>query len=260
MQKNATVPTDLESLYSDDYYSGQSDYSYRDERKSEEYHDIVWQARLKTIAKTHRPPGSFLDIGCSFGGFVDAASRFGYRAVGLDLSSFAVEEGRRLGRDLRQGELSLNKFGRNQFDVITMIEVMEHLPDPLTAIQCICRWLKPGGLLVIQTANFLGRQAIREGQNYHYYLPGHLHYYSSRNLSTFLGNNGFVDFHLYRGVDFGLLPKLKKMRGQWKAEKGSKVPLGRLAATSMYHLKSRIAWRDFALTSSMVLYARKGAL
>lgn len=267
-QANLPPPHDLALLYDRGYYEGTAAFSYEDERKSEAAHDHVWQARLRTIARHVPPPADFLDVGCSFGGFVDAARRAGYRSSGLDISQFAVSEGVRMGRNLHHATLDQAPFPDASFDVITLIEVLEHLADPRSTMQQLARLLRPGGLLVVQTANFLGWQARSAAASYHYYLPGHLFYYSTRNLELLLQQNGFGTIRFYRGVDFGLLPKLRKMRSGFGRQgnrdangmgKGTKLSeYRRIWGASLYHLKSKVAFGHFALTSSMVCYARKG--
>ena len=251
LERRAAFPADVSEFYDADYYEGRAEYSYRDERKKTRYDDYVFRARLKNIARFTAPPADFLDVGCAFGSFVAAAGRAGYRARGLDVSPYAVEEGRSRGLDLRRGELSPGVYPPGSFDVATLIEVLEHLPDPETALGTLAEILRPGGLLVLQTANYAGLQARRAGADYHYYLPGHLFYYSAANLRALLARHGFTRAILYRPVDFGLLPKLLKSRGDFQ------TPLDylRWARIAWYHMKGKIAWRDFALTSSMVLYA-----
>ncbi len=51
--------------------------------------------------------------------------------------------------------------------------MIEHLSYPEKVFEKLGKILKPGGLLLIQTANFEGWQAINAGADYHYYLPGH---------------------------------------------------------------------------------------
>lgn len=255
LQRQASLPSpeSLAAFYERGYYDGTASFSYQDERLSEPFHDIVWRARLRTIARQIPPPADFLDAGCSFGGLVASAERSGYRAKGIDLSAFAVEEGRKQNRDLYCATLEQNPFQPESFDIITMIEVIEHLPDPISAIRAIQKMLRKNGLLVIQTANFLGLQAKRSGAAYHYYLPGHLFYFSTNNLRRLLENEGFDRIRFFHGTDFGLLPKLRKMRGGFH----SLSDYLRWIPVSVYHLKSKFAVRDFAWTSSMVCYARR---
>ncbi|HOF14792.1 MAG TPA: hypothetical protein PLN01_10765, partial [Spirochaetota bacterium] len=75
------------SLYDEGYYTGSSDYSYYDERKTERYSQYVWNARLQTIHNYVRG-GNFLDVGCSFGGFLHAASQL-YTPYGIEPSAYS---------------------------------------------------------------------------------------------------------------------------------------------------------------------------
>ena len=247
----ANPASNQEALYQEEYYTQKANYSYRDERKSWHFDNYVWQARLRNIARFIPAPANFLDVGCAFGGFVAAAQQAGYQAQGLDISEYAIAHAKKQGLPIQQGDLSNNTLADESFDVITMIEVLEHLPEPQKVLKHITRLLRPGGLALIQTANFLGWQARWAGKNYHYYLPGHLYYYSTNNLRQLFSDWGFGYFHFYHGVDFGLLPKLKKSRGNFHSMKDYLQWL-RIA---YYHNISRIAYKDFALSSSMVMYA-----
>jgi 2-polyprenyl-3-methyl-5-hydroxy-6-metoxy-1,4-benzoquinol methylase len=149
--------------------------------------------------------------------------------------------------------LRLPPFEDNFFSVISMIEVIEHLKNPKTISKYIYDKLKIGGVAVIQTADLSAHQAVRAGNSYHYYLPGHLSYYSESNLKTLFHAAGFKKIHFYRPVDFGLLAKLKKMRGSFTTASDYL----RMIPTSMYHFKGYLRWRKVPLTSSMVMYAQK---
>ena len=250
-QMQANPPSDPENLYREEYYTGAAEYAYRDERDRRHFDDFVHRARLATIARAVPPPADFLDVGCAFGSLVRAAGERGYRARGLDVSGYAVSEGIRQGLDIMQGDLESAPIEDASIDVLTMIEVLEHLPRPEATFAALGRVVRPGGIVVIQTANFLGRQARAGGANYHYYLPGHLYYYSTRTLRAFLNRNGFSRIRVHRPVDFGLVPKLQKSRGDFTQA----LHYLRWARMTWYHLLGKIAWGDFALTSSMTVYA-----
>ncbi|HPI23001.1 MAG TPA: class I SAM-dependent methyltransferase [Spirochaetota bacterium] len=242
----------LASFYDKGYYTASAEYAYCDERAAERHARHVWNARLKTIRR-HVSDGALLDVGCAFGGFLKAAqSRF--RPYGIEISPYAAGECRRwLGDALHQGTLADHPFPSGYFSVITMIEVIEHLADPVFAIEECHRLLRPGGLLVLQTANFDARQARRIRERYAYFLPGHVSYFTKRNLSDALRRAGFSRIVAYQPVDFGLLPKLLKSRGGFRSIADYRAWF-RIA---WYHLQSTVRWNDFALTSSMVLYAIK---
>lgn len=240
------------TLYNESYYTGKADYTYVDERELLPFFAHVWDARLKTIQK-YKPSGHFLDIGSSFGGFLTRARVFGFSVQGVEVSDFASNYARTQGIPTFTGDLISAKFPSASFDVITLIEVIEHLENPVEIFKELGRILKPGGLLVLQTANFEGWQAIEAGESYHYYLPGHLFYYSHSNLVAILSQNGFSAFRPFFGVDFPLLAKLKKARGSFK--KGRDYL--RWLRISYYHFLSLLKKDGKPRTSSYVLYAFK---
>ncbi len=251
LQRQNDIPSDPAHLYDENYYTGDTGYTYRDERKKIEFDNYVWKARLNKIAEFVPPPADFLDIGCAFGGFLQAAGDAGYRAQGLDISQYAVDECRKRGLDVRKGQIAPGVFKNSSLDVVTMVEVFEHLTDPESAMTALRDIIRPGGLLLIQTANFSGLQAAFAGADYNYYLAGHFYYYSTVNLRLLFKKFGFSRIHFYRGVDFGLLPKLQKSRGDFQSWKDYL----RWFRIAWYHMKSKIALGDFALTSSMTAYA-----
>lgn len=240
---------ELANFYSEEYYKGGANYTYKDERQTEYYDSYVWRARIRNIKK-FRKGGNFLDVGSSFGGFLNCAKQFGFNPYGVELSEYSASYCKKRGIKVFQGNFIDSDYPNDFFQVITMIEVLEHLNKPDLVFAKCSSLLKDGGLLVIQTANFEGKQAIQSGSNYHYYLPGHLYYYSLSNLKTFLSKAGFGNFIYYSGVDFPLYAKLLKSRGSFR-KLSDYLKWFRIA---YYHWKSTLLPGS---TSSMVLYAFK---
>ena len=71
----------------------------------------------------------------------------GYEAVGVDLSTYAIRMGKG-GLNLIVGDAQKLPFGSESFDLITCFETLEHLPNPLDALDHIATCLKPKGVLV----------------------------------------------------------------------------------------------------------------
>lgn len=261
-----------DDYYQEDYYSGKASFAYYDGRKMFKVDSIVHKARLASIKKFLEEIGNintlnnkihFLDVGCAFGSFVRSCAGLG-PAYGLDVSRYSVSAGNDwLGREeifnfrgLKVGSLTHlpNSFTslRNFFSVITLIEVAEHLYNPRAHFESAYRLLGNKGVLVIQTANFSGWQAMNSGIDYHYLLPGHLTCYSSGGLIKMLKEIGFTHFKEHIPVDFSLWAKLKKAGHRWKW-----LNLWRMMRISVYHLKSKLRKKGRPLTSSWVLYAVK---
>lgn len=239
-------------LYSKDYYQGKADYTYIDERDNKKFAMYVWKARIRNMQKFVHA-GKFLDIGSSFGGFLESAREAGFQVQGVEISEYASRYANENGIPTFNGSLMEAKFPNDHFNVITMVEVIEHIENPSHFFKELTRILKPGGLLLLQTANFDGWQAKTEGSNYHYYMPGHVYYYSDTILKKILTNLGFSRFVSYFGVDFPLYAKLQKSRGSFENWKDY-LQWFRI---SYYHFRSKWKSNGTPITSSYVLYAFK---
>jgi 2-polyprenyl-3-methyl-5-hydroxy-6-metoxy-1,4-benzoquinol methylase len=239
-------------FYDEKYFRGGAGYSYYDEREAARFARHVWKKRVEVLRR-RAGGGNLLDIGCSFGGFLDAASAH-FTPYGIELSEYAGRHAKqRFGERIHIGTILDHPFDAGAFSAVTMIEVLEHLPDPVRAVRECCRLLGKGGILVVQTANMDGLQARILKDRYAYYMPGHLSYFSKRNLSMLLLREGFRNVRAYHPVEFGLLPKLLKSRSTFT----SPLDYRRWFRITLYHYLSKVRLGDFAATSSMVLYAVK---
>ncbi|MFN4244945.1 MAG: class I SAM-dependent methyltransferase [Brevinematia bacterium] len=248
---------ELERFYDEGYYSGKNVYSYLDERNvlgSE----FVWRERLKKIIKlyeleNHRKPSTILDVGCSFGGFLKVSASFGLEPYGVEVSKYSSEYAQSIGIKVIQGNIEDVYIGSEMFDIITMIEVIEHLSDPLKVMSDIYSANTKGGIVLVQTANIEGLQSRFWGGNYHYYLPGHLHYFSNKTLRNLLFKVGYRKVYEFYPVEFGLLPKVVKSflnnKGLYRWIKVFK--------TIVYHLLGKVKIGDLTLMSSMVMVGVK---
>jgi 2-polyprenyl-3-methyl-5-hydroxy-6-metoxy-1,4-benzoquinol methylase len=112
--------------------------------------------RLKAIER-YRQGGKLLDVGCAAGFLLAEARRRGWETRGVEVSRFASEYARReLNLDVFLGSLHEAKLPEQEFDVVVLYFVLEHLRDPLALLQEICRILKPGGLLSVAVPNIAG--------------------------------------------------------------------------------------------------------
>ena len=113
--------------------------------------------------------------------------------------------------------------------------------------------MRTGGILLIQTADMSGLQAVSQRENYHYYLPGHLSYFTKDNLRDCLKNSGFSMVQYIGGVEFGLMPKLLKSEAGFKKA----ADYFKWLRIIFYHFLSKITLLNIHFTSSMVILARK---
>jgi len=98
-----------------------------------------------------------LDVGCGAGLLCEPLARLGARITGVDAAAenvaaaktHAAQSG--LSIDYRAGELSQQKIGK--FDLVTAMEVVEHVNDPADFAAQLTARLKPDGLLILSTPN-----------------------------------------------------------------------------------------------------------
>jgi SAM-dependent methyltransferase len=96
-----------------------------------------------------------LEAGSGLGYFTYALRRAGYDAIGIDVSGEAVGQARRAFGDFYREE-SIESYAAksgDRFDAVVMVEVIEHLEEPLPVIEGALRLLAPGGSLIVSTPN-----------------------------------------------------------------------------------------------------------
>ena len=128
------------------------------------------------IVRRFRTSGALLDAGCGAGFFVREASEAGFDARGVEFSPDAVEFGRKYsGVRITEGEILHADFPERSFDIVTLWQVMEHLPNPVEILAGIRKLMKPGGILIVAVPNFDSLQAkVFRGRWYHREVPRHL--------------------------------------------------------------------------------------
>lgn len=117
--------------------------------------------RLEFVAARAQLAGKdVLDVGCGGGILSEAMARRGARVLGIDLAQaalevaelHAVDAGVTVQYQLESAE-ELARTAAASFDVITCMEMLEHVPSPEHVIDALARLVRPGGQLFISTIN-----------------------------------------------------------------------------------------------------------
>lgn len=149
---------------------------------------------LTLLGRYQSPPGCLLDAGCGTGRFVRAAQRVGWEAAGLDVSSWAVCIARRRcpGARFEMGLLPQVDVPAASVDVVTLWNVLEHLPQPLETLARIRTWLRPDGWLFLSMPDAESRIARLAGRRWVLLLREHLWYFSRATIARLLAGAGFT--------------------------------------------------------------------
>jgi SAM-dependent methyltransferase len=147
---------------------------------------------MRRVQKLFPRPGKALDIGCGPGTFLQLLKGKGWECHGTELTEESASRVSRQGISVSVGEIDENRFPLHSFDLITLWQVLEHLPDPMKTLKSSRRLLKKRGIVAISTPNIESLQAeVGRDQWFHLDPPRHLYLYSPGTLEQMMDSLGF---------------------------------------------------------------------
>jgi glycosyltransferase involved in cell wall biosynthesis/SAM-dependent methyltransferase len=159
---------------------------------------VYW---LERLLRACLPPGDVLELGCAHGGFTALLARAGFVARGLELDATVAGLAREtFGVEMLTGPLEEQALAPGSLAAVVLMDVLEHLPDPVGLLRRVMRLLAPGGVVFVQTprlpAGATHDRLAAEGDPFlRMLLPAeHLYLYSEkavRELFTFAGMDRF---------------------------------------------------------------------
>ena len=181
---------DLAEIYGDEYFKGKV---YQDYIQEEPVRAKLFREKLDTILKYLPGRGRILDVGCAAGFFLKIMEGEGYETQGVEISKYASSYARNvLKLNIVEGGLLSARFPDGFFDVITMWDVLEHLPNPLEALAECDRIMKKSGILIVETLNVDTLTVRILKQNWPLFKPPyHLFYFNRKTLKLMLSKSGF---------------------------------------------------------------------
>jgi 2-polyprenyl-6-hydroxyphenyl methylase / 3-demethylubiquinone-9 3-methyltransferase len=110
-------------------------------------------ARARLIPPADRPGALLVDVGCGGGLLAPHLAGKGYRHVGVDLRRAGLTQAAARGVLPVVGDAAALPLASGVADVVVAGEILEHVPDLEATVAEVCRVLRPGGLLVLDTIN-----------------------------------------------------------------------------------------------------------
>ena len=137
-------------------------------------------------------PGQLLEIGCGSGAFLHSMARAGWKVQGIEPSTDAGAAARELGYPVHIGPLETAPDPVTPYDLIVGWMVLEHLHEPIAALQKLGRWSASGAWLVASVPDAGAWEFKLFGDAwYALHLPGHLFHYTPRTLGQVLARAGW---------------------------------------------------------------------
>jgi SAM-dependent methyltransferase len=179
------MPSDIEliELYVDarsDHYVGEPDGQRATARGS------------LAMIERHVEGRRLLDLGCWVGYLLAEARDRGWDVLGVEPSAFAAAHARdTFGLDIVEQDLLAAELPEGAFDAVVLGDVIEHLTDPLGALERIATLLAPGGVLFLTVPDAGSRVARAMGKRWWSVIPTHVQYFSRHSLALLLRRAGF---------------------------------------------------------------------
>jgi len=193
----------LKELYSTRYKKF-NDSSLQVQKEEKDFFDRRWESICEyCLGFFGKLRGlSVFDVGFGFAQALLYFRKKGMRISGLEPSEEGIKYAKRQGLDAFQAKIDdLSILGNKRFDVVTILNVLEHLANPARAVVSIReKILKPKGLLVIDVPNEFNDFQLVANQEYNldsWWLcpPNHINYFSASSLRTFLSQCGYKVTH-----------------------------------------------------------------
>jgi SAM-dependent methyltransferase len=140
----------------------------------------------------------WLDVGCGTGTLLEQARERGADVFGFDSSSYALASCERKGLPLLS-RIDLGA-GAGTFDIVSAIEVIEHVPDPLAFLLSLKAHVRSGGVLFVRTGNW---NLVRRLPGTPYLMPeGHIQYFTPSVMRRLFARAGLHESRAFNRTWF----------------------------------------------------------
>jgi SAM-dependent methyltransferase len=182
---------DPAGIYTESYFQGGQADGYANYQGSRDVLVAEFRRVLRDLAAAGASDGRLLEIGCAYGFFLDEA-RASFQVSGVELASQAVAACRERRLDVVQVADDAFYRRRAPFDVVVMLDVIEHLEAPDEMLRTVHRHMRPGARLVVTTGDFGSLAARLLGRRWRLMTPPqHLWFLTEQSLTRLLEQHGF---------------------------------------------------------------------
>ncbi len=160
-------------------------------------HQMEWL--LHRIKRVHPGAKTLLDIGAGAGVLVRRARELGFQAEGVEPSRSLAQSASRInGVELLQGYFPHPGVDRRKFDVITLVDVIEHVPRPLALLRSAADALASQGILLVVTPDVDSVAARLLRRRWWHFRLAHIGYFSRLTLMRAGTRAHLTPVHVYR--------------------------------------------------------------
>jgi 2-polyprenyl-3-methyl-5-hydroxy-6-metoxy-1,4-benzoquinol methylase len=201
---------ELAEVYGEEYFFNKDFLSENKDEQIWGYVDYIAERinkqydyqKLVQIAKNMLPPQErgapvdgrrWLDVGCGLGYLLDVVFDEGFKVTGVEFNPSAVDYIRsKFTFEVRHGDINEIYF-ENKFDVISIIDVIEHLRDPFQVTKKLRELISDDGLLILGTMDsdsWVSRLLGKRLEDFRR-IREHLFFFSRKSITDVLSDNGW---------------------------------------------------------------------
>lgn len=182
----------IEKIYTGDYFEGGAVDGYANYGSTEAILKKEFTGNFNKLKTLKKQNSNLLELGCAYGFFLDIAKNY-FKCSGIEISEHAANIAISKNLNVKQGDfLKLQDFVNEQYDIIAMFDLIEHLSDPRNTIKKIHEKLAPEGVIIITTGDVGSVLSKIMKKNWRLLTPPqHLFYFSKKTIRMLLEQNGF---------------------------------------------------------------------
>jgi 2-polyprenyl-3-methyl-5-hydroxy-6-metoxy-1,4-benzoquinol methylase len=167
------------------YYEGLEDQTYEESRAEREIQAI----KLLSLLYNYKPQGELLDIGAGSGILVEQAKKLGYEPEGVEPSRWLQRQATERGLTVHLGTFP-NKEIQKKVDIVTLIDVIEHVSNPVELLTGVRETMQEDGIGLLVTPDLDSIAARIMGKKWWHYRVAHIGYFNKKTLEMAINRSG----------------------------------------------------------------------
>lgn len=195
--KQENAPGGHTQVYGDDYAEENEQSAYMGGEAARRFFAKALSRVRLSRSGAERP--RLLDVGAGRGTLIEVANQAGFDGEGIEACQPLAEQAKARGLQVTFGTAD-DLEGTEAYDVVTLMDIIEHVPDPMALLRKVHQALKPGGEVVVYTPNHRGAVVLLARALHHLGVHGpvrnifagnHLFFFDTRTLPRALRAAGF---------------------------------------------------------------------
>ncbi len=173
-------------------YAGGKERFFQQRKDKEAVQVVDFLKIMPQLEKFLPENGRLLEIGCAMGTLLNEIRKLGWKVVGIEPEAWTCELARNKYKlDVINSTFQEAKLEDSSFDVVLLLHVIEHLPNPNKGLSQIARLVRPGGFLVLETPRFdtLWFRLLKGRERS--VIQGHYHYFTQETIQGLACKSGF---------------------------------------------------------------------